>query len=183
MLSCSSLPSFTVSWDTIRHDVSRGRIRQDLVRVLTSGIDAECLVGGHTGRSHYTGGWPATGTLGTFGTAAGHAACNASRQQASMTARCVVYPKEMCSSIHSCGSRLSNVDVGSPLPLTRLSRRASSIDFRVLPRKVAMRGWASASRRKPSCSQWTNSGSDMDAVLPIAKWAEFGCAELLHAIR
>ena len=77
------------------------------------------LIGGQTGRLHYTGGWPATGTLGTFGTAAGHTACNASRQQASMTARGMVYPKEMCSSIHSCGSRLSNVDVGSPSPLTR----------------------------------------------------------------
>lgn len=51
-----------------------GATGQELINALATGIDAECLVGRYIGPSHYGAGWHATGTFGSFGSAAASAA-------------------------------------------------------------------------------------------------------------
>lgn len=47
-----------------------GRSGAELLAALVAGVEAECLVGALVGPAHYARGWHATGTIGTFGSAA-----------------------------------------------------------------------------------------------------------------
>ncbi|MEM9622733.1 MAG: MmgE/PrpD family protein [Pseudomonadota bacterium] len=43
----------------------------DLLTAFVAGVDTECILGRYAGPAHYQKGWHATGTLGSFGAAAG----------------------------------------------------------------------------------------------------------------
>jgi 2-methylcitrate dehydratase PrpD len=61
-----------------------GRSGADVIAAFCAGVDTECILGRYAGGSHYTRGWHATGTLGTFGAAA--AAANLLHLDAARTA-------------------------------------------------------------------------------------------------
>jgi 2-methylcitrate dehydratase PrpD len=50
-----------------------GASGQDVINAFATGVDTECILGRYAGPSHYAKGWHATGTLGTFGSAAASA--------------------------------------------------------------------------------------------------------------
>ncbi len=49
----------------------RGLNGRDVITAFVAGVEAECRVGQLMGKSHYAKGWHNTGTIGTFGSAAG----------------------------------------------------------------------------------------------------------------
>ena len=62
----------------------RGRTGADAVAAFCAGVDTECILGRYAGAGHYSAGWHATATLGSFGATA--AACALNELDAATTA-------------------------------------------------------------------------------------------------
>ena len=62
----------------------RGRTGAEAVAAFCAGVDTECILGRYAGTGHYSAGWHATATLGSFGAAA--AACALNELDAATTA-------------------------------------------------------------------------------------------------
>lgn len=54
----------------------RARSGADVIAAFCAGVDTECILGRYAGPGHYTAGWHATGTLGSFGATAAACALN-----------------------------------------------------------------------------------------------------------
>ena len=54
----------------------RGRTGAEAVAAFCAGVDTECILGRYAGPGHYSAGWHATATLGSFGAAAAACALN-----------------------------------------------------------------------------------------------------------
>ena len=54
----------------------RDKTGADAIAAFCTGVDTECILGHYAGPGHYTAGWHATGTLGSFGATAAACALN-----------------------------------------------------------------------------------------------------------